>query len=243
MLEFPMFQSQSRFQVPRRYILLFAVVVMLVSTAYMFAPESRNTRPLEPRYLINEDDGTVKLRVCFNSSCARTRMVTFTADDMAKVKGQLSFCTGNDLFERIQRVRIAVWQMEKLAQKYEPLLLNDREVNDREFGIEGRMDCVDNSTNTTTYLKILEDMGQLPLWRVEKPSIRKFYDFNSVHWAAVVKDIPTGEDWAVDAWFRPNGHLPYVLPLDSWKKEIRGWLPPYDKLNPNPRASNEFCNN
>ena len=236
-----MAHSQAHLLIPRRYILLFVVVVMLATTAYMFAPESRNTRPLPPRFLINED-GTVKLRLCFNSSCASTRMVTFSATDMDNVKGQLSFCSGNDLYDRIQRVRIAVWQMEKLAQKYEPLLLNDREVNDREFGIEGRMDCVDNSSNTTTYLKILEEMGQLPLWQVEKPSIRKFYDFNSVHWAAVVKDIKTGEDWAVDSWYRPNGHLPYVIPLDSWKKEIQGWLPPFDKLNPNPRSSNEFCN-
>ena len=169
--------------------------------------------------------------------------MTFSIEDLGRVKGQLAFCSGYELYDRIQRIRIAVWQMEKLAQKYEPLLANDREVNDREYGVEGRMDCVDNSTNTTTYLKILEDLGQLPSWQVEKPRIRKFYDFNSVHWAAVVKDTVTGEEWAVDSWYRPNGHLPYMLPLDSWKDEMRGWLPPFDKLNPYPSASNEFCKN
>ena len=137
----------------------------------------------------------------------------------------------------------AKWQMEVLAQKYEPLLANDREVNDREYGVNGRMDCVDNTSNTTTYLDVLTDLGQLPGWRVEAPSVRKPLDFNATHWTAVLKDKNTGKDWAVDSWFRPNGNLPFVLPLEAWKAEIQGWLPPYDTLNPNPRASNEFCRN
>jgi len=198
------------------------------------------TRPLAPHYRI-EADGSVVLRLCFNSSCARTKMLTFSAADMEKVKDQLAFCPGQKLYDRLQRVRIAVWQMEALAEEYVPILANDRELNDREFGVYGRMDCVDNASNTANYLKILMDFGQLPLWRVEAPSMRKPLDLNAVHWSAVLKDEATGEKWAVDSWFRPNGHLPFVLPLNVWKDETQGWLPPYDKLNPYPRASNEFC--
>jgi len=229
--------------------ILFALFVMaMVMTAPACAdivispntPKAPNTTPLAPQYRI-EADGSVVLRLCFNSSCARTEMLTFSAADMEKVKGQLTYCPGQIMYDRLQRVRIAVWQMEVLAQKYAPLLVNDREVNDREYGVDGRMDCVDNASNTTTYLTILTDLGQLPSWRVEAPSVRKPLDFNSVHWTAVLKDEVTSEKWAVDSWFRPNGHLPIVLPLNHWKAETQGWLPPYDTLNPNPRASNEFC--
>ena len=206
-----------------------------------FTTKSSITRPLPPQYRI-EADGSVLLRLCFNSSCVRTRMLTFSAADMKKVKEQLAYCPGQDLYDHLQRVRIAVWQMEVLAQKYEPLLANDREVNDREYGVDGRMDCVDNASNTTNYLAILTDIGQLPSWQVEASSVRLPLDFNSVHWTAVLKDKDTGKKWAVDSWFRPNGHLPFVLPLNVWKDdEIQGWLPPYDTLNPNPLVSNEFC--
>lgn len=198
------------------------------------------TRPLAPHYRIKAD-GSVVLRLCFNSSCARTEMLTFSAADMEKVKEQLAYCPGQDLYDRLQRVRIAVWQMQVLAQKYAPLLANDREVNDREYGVDGRLDCVDSASNTTNYLAILTKLGQLPSWRVEEPGVRSPLDFNSVHWTAVLKDKVTGEKWSVDSWFRPNGHLPFVLPLNIWEAEIQGWLPPYDRLNPNPRASNEFC--
>jgi len=203
-------------------------------------PQAPQTRPLAPHYQIKAD-GSVVLRLCFNSSCARTEMLTFSAADMEKVKGQLAYCPGSILYDRLQRVRIAVWQMETLAQKYAPLLANDREVNDREYGVDGRLDCVDEASNTTTYLAILTDLGQLPSWRVEKPSVRNPLDFNSVHWTAVLKDQVTGKKWAVDSWFRPNGHLPIVLPLKNWRDETKGWVPPYDTLNPNPRVSNEFC--
>jgi len=203
-------------------------------------PNALITRPLAPQYRI-EADGSVVLRLCFNSSCTRTEMLTFSAVDMEKVKGQLAHCPGQDLYDRLQRVRIAVWQMEVIAQKYQPLLGNDREVNDREYGVNGRLDCVDNASNTTNFLTILMDLGQLPSWRVEAPSVRKPLHFNAVHWTAVLKDEVTGEKWAVDSWFRPNGHLPFVLPLNIWKDETQGWLPPYDTLNPNPSTSNEFC--
>ena len=203
-------------------------------------PKANITRPLAPQYRI-EADGSVVLRLCFNSSCARTKMLTFSAADMEKVKGQLAYCPGQNLDDQLQRVRNAVWQMEVLAQKYEPLLVNDLEVNDREYGVDGRMDCVDNASNTTNYLAVLTDLGQLPSWRVEAPSVRKPLDFNAMHWTAVVKDKVTGKKWAVDSWFRPNGHLPFVLPLNLWQVETRGWLPPHDALNPYPHASNELC--
>lgn len=207
-----------------------------------FTPKSSITRPLSPQYRIKAD-GSVVLRLCFNSSCARTEMLTFSVADMEKVKGQLAYCPGQDLYDHLQRIRLAVWQMEVLAQKYEPLLANDREVNDREYGVDGRMDCVDNASNTTTYLAVLSDLGQLPSWRVEAPSVRKPFSLNAVHWTAVLKDEATGKKWAVDSWFRPNGHLPYVLPLNIWKAETQGWLPPYDTLNPFPQTSNEICLN
>jgi hypothetical protein len=202
-------------------------VIALAMTAPVFADIVKgpntltppNTRPLAPQYRI-EADGSVVLRLCFNSSCARTEMLTFSATDLEKVKGQLAHCPGQYLYDRLQRIRIAVWQMQELAQKYQPLLANDREVNDREYGVDGRLDCVDHATNTTTYLMILTDLGELPSWRVEKPGVRKPFNLNSVHWAAVLQDEVTGEKWAVI-----HGSVPMAT-CRSCSRSIHGRMKP-----------------
>jgi hypothetical protein len=225
---------------PLRLMALLAIALIGGPPARAEIPTAPHTGPLAPEYQIGSD-GSVSLRICFNSSCARTQVVTFSAADMHRVSDQLALCPSGELYDRLQRVRIGIWQMGILAQKYIPVLANDREVNDREYGVEGRTDCVDNASNTTTYLRILADLGQLPTWAIQAPSVRSRFNINAVHWTAVVSDRSTDEKWAVDSWFRPNGNLPIVVPLTSWTAERKGWEAPFDRMNPNPRFSNELC--
>jgi hypothetical protein len=198
------------------------------------------SRPLSPEYEIGRD-GSVTLRICFNWSCSRREILRFTSDDMALVKKRMATCSGTSLYDRLQRVRIGVWQLELLAEKHQPLLANDLAINEHEEAVEGRTDCVDNSSNTTTYLNILRDTGGLQGWAVSQPKVRKRFDVNAVHWTAVIVDIETGAAWSVDSWFRPNGHLPIVMPLRSWRRERKGWEPPLNRLNPTPRSIHDLC--
>ncbi|WP_242467598.1 hypothetical protein [Thiocapsa imhoffii] len=202
--------------------------------------ESSVTRPLPPEYVI-DPDGSVVLRICFNWSCARRQTMTFTPDDMALLKRHLALCPGTSLHDRLQHVRIAIWQMELLAQKYQPLLANDRAINDFEAGLEGRMDCVDNASNTTNFLHILRDIGELAGWTVSPPKVRSRLNLTTVHWTAVMIDTETGHPWSIDSWFRPNGHLPMVMPLPSWIAKKKGWEAPFERLNSTPRSINELC--
>jgi len=198
------------------------------------------TRPIPPEYRLH-DDGSVTLRLCYNWSCATRESVLFTAEDMAAVREQLAQCTGDTQHERLQRLRIGVWMMEELAERYQPLLANDTAMNDDDREYPGRTDCIDNSTNTTTYLQILRDLGEIPEWSITTPEVRNLLRFDLVHWTAVVADERDGGLWSVDSWFRPNGHLPFVMPLADWVDEKQGWAPPYDRLNPYPDYSSELC--
>lgn len=220
--------------------LILASALLATSLVHGTGSPSSNTRPLSPEYQFNSD-GSVTLRVCYNSSCGRTEVMKFTAEDLAEVVRQVRVCPGIQLYDRLQRLRIAIWQMEVVARKYQPLLANDRAVNDQEYGVDGRTDCVDNATNTTTFLQILSDAGELTGWSVAAPRVRMLFDFNNVHWTAVVIDQASREQWAVDSWFQPHGQLPFVLPLEEWLREKRGWEPPLDVLNPYPRNSYELC--
>ena len=197
--------------------------------------------PLPPKYVIGPD-GSVKLRICFNWSCSRRENLIFTSDDIALLKRRMRTCPDKGLHDRLQRVRIGIWQMESLAQKYQPLLANDLAINDFEAAATGRMDCVDNSSNTTTYLSILRDIGELDGWSVSSPRVRKRFNFTAVHWTAVIIDTETGVSWSVDSWYRPNGHLPMVMPLRSWIAEKKAWEPPFERLNTTPRSVRALCN-
>lgn len=196
-------------------------------------------RPLAPDYRIHAD-GAVTQRVCFNWSCKSRERITMTAVDMAGVARQMALCPGDRLHDRLQRLRIGIWQMEALAEKYQPLFANDEAVNDRDRALEGRMDCVDNASNTTTYLNVLHDLGLLQGWSIGAPVVRQRFS-DLVHWTAVVIDSGDGNAWSVDAWLRPNGHLPFVMPLKAWKSNQVPWDPPFAALNPAPRYSRQLC--
>jgi hypothetical protein len=212
-----------------------------ISLALPVVEESNEptARPLAPEYRIHAD-GSVTQRVCFNWSCKSRQRITMTAADMAEVSKQMALCPGNSLHDRLQRLRIGIWQMEVLAEKYQPLFANDEAVNDRDQTLNGRMDCVDNASNTTSYLNVLHELGLLPGWSMEEPRIRHRFS-ELVHWTAVVTDSRDAGSWSVDAWLRPNGHLPFVMPLKDWKSDRTPWDPPFAALNPVPRYSSQIC--
>jgi len=198
------------------------------------------TRPVDPEYQIH-GDGSVSLTVCFNWSCTSRESVTFTVEDVDTISAEMARCGGDGMYERLQRIRIGIWQMELAAQKYIPVLANDQAVNDKDADLEGRTDCVDNTTNTHTFLRILSDLSLIPGWRVSQPEVRDPLSLDAVHWTAVVTDVENGDIWTVDSWFRPHGHLPFVQPLRAWLGGAKGWEPPFDALNPYPAYIDDIC--
>lgn len=88
-----------------------------------------------------------------------------------------------------------------------------------------QQDCIDESTNTTIYLGLLEQMRLLKFHRPVFPANRQPFLGGAPWWhqTAVMKDLESGEKYAVDSWFRDNGHPAFVVPLQEWKD---GWLPP-----------------
>lgn len=218
-----------------------AALVDTAASASVFDGDRGTSVPLPPEYVINPN-GSVTLRICFNWSCARRQRMTFTPEDMALLRSHMGRCSGKNLRDRLQRVRIGIWQMERLAQKYQPSLINDLAINDFEAGANGRMDCVDNASNTTTYLHVLQDLRELVGWKVSSPKVRNLFNISAVHWTAVLIDTESGAPWSVDSWYRPNGHLPMVMPLQSWIDEKKAWKPPFDRMNPTPHSVDALCN-
>lgn len=99
---------------------------------------------------------------------------------------------------------------------------DDRAENQPGANWWSQMDCIDESTNSTTYLRILAGAGLLRWHRVEARVTRGYFVFGWPHTTAVVSETGGGARWAVDSWFHGNGAAPEIVPLELWKT---GWRP------------------
>lgn len=92
----------------------------------------------------------------------------------------------------------------------------------------------------TNYRQILNISWPFGGWSVEKPAVRRPWDIDRVHWTAEVKDA-SGQRWSVDSWYRRHGHLPFVMPLESWRREELAWDVPHNNLNAYPKLVTQLC--
>jgi len=85
-------------------------------------------------------------------------------------------------------------------------------------------DCVDETSNTTTLLLMLDDAGLLRFHDVGPPARRgAFVDIALPHRSATIRERAGGRRYVLDSWFRPSGIPADVAPLEDW---LNGWTPP-----------------
>lgn len=94
--------------------------------------------------------------------------------------------------------------------------------NLRGFGQPGQMDCIDESTNASTYLYLIENAGLLRFHTLEERSTRFGLFAGMPHTTAVIRETASGRRYAVDSWFYDNGQPPAIVELSAWKA---GWRP------------------
>lgn len=154
---------------------------------------------------------------CRGYGCVIRDDVSLSAQEWNVVRGNFS----NINSAQAERVAIAnaVGQLERIVG---PKTHTDGDVGGtfRQTGGD-QMDCVDESTNTTIYLSMLQNDHLLKFHRVQQPTYRtpmstmgsgKFWP----HFTAVMTDNKTHVAWAVDSWARDNGFPAEVLPLKAW---------------------------
>ncbi len=89
---------------------------------------------------------------------------------------------------------------------------------------DDQLDCVDESTNTTTYLTMMAEAGLLKYHEVMSPAVRlPFVHTGSwPHQTALIRETETGTYYVVDSWFRDNGANADIIDLETWRT---GWKP------------------
>ncbi|MFT7532699.1 MAG: hypothetical protein ACI9FD_003732 [Gammaproteobacteria bacterium] len=156
--------------------------------------------------------------VCYNFTCRSEWVVVFNDREWRFIDAIFSPAADTPEQERQQIMHGIKW-MEEFVGRYTPthrdLARNYTKFNDNLDDDVGQLDCIDESLNTTTYLKAFEQRKLLRYHQVMDRAMRRA--FWNQHWAGRVQEKESGDTYIVDSWFRDNGEFPYVLSEASWQ--------------------------
>ena len=150
---------------------------------------------------------------CFDFGCKSRLAISFTAGQWRQIRDIFDNEELNK-FEEKQAIRRAIAMMESFSGAIAGTSL-DKAGNYPGYDLDKQQDCIDESTNTYQYLNALEQDSLLRWHRVE-PKKRRIVWFLS-HWTAVISETDSGQQYAVDSWYRDNGEPPYLQKLEDWE--------------------------
>jgi hypothetical protein len=158
--------------------------------------------------------------VCHAYGCRIQTPFRFTDADIASIKTVMQKVrTADTPAEERRAVAYAVGWMEKRTGDVIGTSADRPGMDFKASGDPTQQDCVDEATNTTSYLLILERNGLLRYHTVGTP----FSKENLLrgisgwpHWTAVLKENSNDQRWAVDSWIYANGENPAVVEAEKW---------------------------
>ena len=155
-----------------------------------------------------------EVSICYNYDCAVTARVNLRWYELRAARRLL--LRAADAAEEREAISLAIALFEVAAGRQTPTWA-DKGGNADDDGVDGRMDCIDESANATVYLRLLESKGWLSHHFVLEP-VRRAPLLVNDHWAARIVEKNTGREFAVDSWFFDNGEPAFVAPLDEWRR-------------------------
>ena len=159
-----------------------------------------------------------KIAVCYDYSCKRVSQVVLIGSEWNRITKLFDGKARTSQEER-HIIAKAIALMEQLTGKIVGTS-NDKARNSG-TGESGQMDCIDESINTTAYIRLFENKGWIK-WHQVEDRVKRSPFFFDIHWTAVIKDKQSNQLYAIDSWFRENGREPVILKLEEWKakKEV-----------------------
>jgi hypothetical protein len=157
--------------------------------------------------------------LCYNYGCSAKVAVSFSAGELDRI--QAAFSDVDDAAGERRAIASAMALFYVTAAAQSPIW-RDRGGNLDDAEADGRMDCIDHSTNTTTWLLVLEELGLLKYHRVGE-RVRRGSWLIFEHWSARIVEDGSRAEYAVDTWFLDPGEPAVIFPLREW---LGGAYPP-----------------
>jgi len=158
--------------------------------------------------------------ICYGHTCRYFAVLALSGEEWHKIRSIFSPPAVSAEQER-EQIRAAIAMLETLIGAMTGTS-NDKAENFAGMGEEGQMDCVDEATNTSSYLTMLQTENLLKWHTVDYRTSRGISSLQVPHFTAVIHEKERGNYFAVDSWFLDNGKPPFIVPLPVWKK---GWKP------------------
>ena len=167
-----------------------------------------------------------RFSICYGHTCQRTIDVGLSEDEWRTIRQEFkrpmpAMTTGSDSAQEREQIRRAIALLETVVGN-KTGTTSDKGKNSAGFGLQGQMDCVDESTNTTVYLTMLQNNGLLKWHTVNYRTSRGVFSLQAPHFTAVIREKDNNQYFAVDSWFLDNGQPPFIVPLEKWES---GWEP------------------
>ena len=153
-----------------------------------------------------------EVTICYNYGCYARAPVDFGATQLEALHRQLAAAA--DAAAERGAIAAVIGRMYAIAGEQTPIW-RDKGGNYADGGENGKMDCIDHSTNTSAFLRLLQARGWLKYHEVLEPRMRTRFLF-AEHWSAIIRERETKAVFVVDSWFFDNGQPAAVLPLDDW---------------------------
>ena len=180
-----------------------------------------SNHPVQPGRYTDMSATPEKFSVCHGYGCKYQTPASLAKSQWSKVTSQFHPPATNPEMERRQ-IAAAIAKMEQLTGE-----AVGTQTDTGEGGFiradAWQLDCIDETINTSLYLKFLERDGVLR-WHKTAASAHRGY-FVNLKWphnTATVVDKTTGQRYAVDSWFFDNGKEPAIVPVEQW---LDGWRP------------------
>lgn len=170
--------------------------------------------------MVIQDPTPSRFSICYNHGCENADTIGISHSQWQKIQA-IFRPAAKSAEEEQNMIARAIALMEKITGKIVGTS-NDKGGNLEGMFEQKQMDCIDESTNTDTYLTMIERDGLLKWHRVEDRSTRYPSIFSWPHTTAVIRDTVSNQEYVVDSWFFDNGNPPVIIKLEIWKD---GWRP------------------
>jgi hypothetical protein len=154
--------------------------------------------------------------VCHAYGCKAQTPFTFTPGDIAEIGALMARVPRDDSpAEERRAIAYAIAWMER---RVAPSVGTAKDRPSMDFagsGDDSQQDCVDEATNTTSYLLVLVRHGLIRQHLVERPFAKDSLS-RWTHWAALIKEKQSGERYAIDSSSGANGENPTVQAAASF---------------------------
>ncbi len=175
--------------------------------------------------------------ICHSGGCAEVSAVSLSDEEWQQVSAIFENNVQNAAKERAQ-IAAAIGVLEALVGE-KIGTSGDLAGTFGNSSHKGQLDCNDEAINSTTYMRLLASNGLIHLHAIEDTRTRNFFFTGWPHSTAVIRDITTGERFAVDSWFYDNGHAATIVPFAQWKSGYRPVDSPIGKMRlAKPNADN-----